>query len=155
MNSITNKKNTDFSWKVYWKEHMSDMNLFGAYVFYHAKDDVEYRCDLMSPGTVIKEWHSKTNFQSSAIEPSLPMIDGERQYRISLSASKNTDNRLIMRLVFFDRYDYEICDYIVRDKEGIFKCPLNTFSYDIQLINSGIQSFHFYYITISEIEDEQ
>ena len=35
----------------------------GIEIQFHQKDDVEYRNLLMPPGTIIKQWYSKTNFQ--------------------------------------------------------------------------------------------
>lgn len=86
-------------------------------------------------------------------EPSLPMIDGEGRYHISLDASVEPSDGLILKLIFYDRYDIEAGSQIVRDGEADFQCPLKTFSYEVQLINAGTTQFHFHSITITEITD--
>lgn len=146
---------TGETWKIYWNEYIRDTFLYGSEVFFHAKDDVELRNELMSPGSVIKRWFSKTNYQVTRIEPALPMIDGEGRYHISLDASTEPENGLILKIIFFDRYDTEAGSQIVRDGEADFQCPIKTFSYEVQLINAGAARFHFHSITITEIADEE
>jgi accessory secretory protein Asp3 len=35
-----------------------------------------------------------------------------------------------------------------------FKCPLKTYSYRMQLINGGVEQFHFHKIVIQEVLNE-
>ena len=143
------------SWKIYWNEYAKNTYIYGSEVLFHAKDDVEFKNRLMPPGTVIKRWFSKTNFQAMGIEPSLPMIDGEGRYHISLNATSIKPEGLILKLVYYDRYDTEAGSKIIRDGEGYFQCPLKSYSYEVQLINAGITDFHFHNITIKEIIDDE
>lgn len=143
------------SWKIYWNEYAKDTYLYGSEVLFHAKDDVELKNELMPPGTVIKRWFSKVNYQAMRIEPALPMIDGEGRYHISMDAAAEPADGLLMRLIFYDRYDLEAGSQIVRDGEADFQCPLKTISYEVQLINAGATEFHFHSIVITEIEDEE
>lgn len=140
-------------WKIYWNEYAAYTDLYGSEVFFHAKDDIEFRNELMSPGTVIKKWFSKVNYQMMRIEPALPMIDGEGSYHISLDAAAEPEDGLLLKIIFYDRYDVEASSQIVRDNEADFRCPMKTFSYEVQLINAGAVRFHFHSITITEITD--
>ena len=146
---------TGETWKIYWNEHAKDAYLYGTEMCFHAKDDIEFRNELMPPGTVIKQWFSKVNYQARRIEPALPMIDGEGRYHISLDASAEPLDGLLLKLIFYDRYDMEAGSRIVRDKEADFQCPLKTFSYEVQLINAGAAQFHFHWITLMEVTDEE
>lgn len=141
------------SWKIYWNEYLKDTYVFGTELIFHAKDDVEFRNELMPPGTIIKRWFSKVNYQLMRIEPALPMIDGEGSYHIRLDAVAEPYDGLILKIVFYDRYDQEAGFEIVRDGEADFQCPLQTFSYEVQLINGGITQFHFHSIMITEVTD--
>lgn len=140
-------------WKIYWNEYTKDTYLYGSEIFFHAKDDIEFRNELIPSGTVIKRWFSKVNYQAMRIEPALPMIDGEGRYHISLDAFVEPLDGLIMQIIFRDRYDSEAGSQIVRDGEADFQCPLKTFSYEVQLINAGATQFHFHSIIITEITD--
>ena len=75
---------TGEKWTIYWNEYSSDTYLYGSEIWYHGKNDVEFQNSLMPPGTVIKQWYSRTNYQMQRMEPSLPMIDGEGGYRVTV-----------------------------------------------------------------------
>ena len=141
------------SWKIFWNEYAKDAYIYGTELIFHAKDNVEFRNELMPPGTVIKRWFSKVNYQATRIEPALPMIDGEGSYHIRLAATSESDGGLILKIVFYDRYDQEVGFQIVRGGEDNFQCPLKTFSYEVQLLNGGIRQFYFHSIIITEVTD--
>lgn len=143
------------SWKVYWNEYAKDTYVYGSDIWFHGKDDVEFHNDLMPPGTIIKRWYSKTNYQAMRIEPALPIIDGEGHYLFSADIQSDQPDGVLFKLVYYDRYGTEVGNQIVRDKEAEFQCPLKTYSYEVQLINGGISSFRFHSLTISEIENEE
>lgn len=141
-------------WTVYWNEYASDTYLFGSQVYFHKKDDVEFQNNLMPPGTIIKQWYSKTNFQMQKIEPALPIIDGETEYQITLNIDTAKNEYCYGRLVYFDRYGVEAGSLTLRDKETRFRCPLKTYSYRLQLINGGVTKFNFHSVVIQEVIDE-
>lgn len=138
-------------WIVYWNEYAADTYLYGSTIRFEKKDDVVFENLLMPPGTVIKQWYSKTNFQLQKTEPTLPVIDGEGEYQIILNIDTEDTGFCLGRLVFYDRYGVEAGDLTLREKETIFRCPLKTYSYCLQLINGGITKFHFHSIVIQEV----
>ena len=141
-------------WTVFWTEYSAETYLFGSQIVFHKKDDVEFTNLLMPPGTIIKQWHSKTNFYRQRIEPTLPIIDGETEYQITLNITTEENETLLARLMFYDRYGVEAGTIFLRDKVTRFKCPLKTYSYSLQLINSGVTKLHFHSIVIQEVLDE-
>jgi len=141
-------------WTIYWNEYSADTYLYGSEIIFHKKDDVEFTNLLMPPGTIIKQWYSKTNFQLQKIEPSLPMIDGESEYQITINIDNAENENCLVRLVFYDRYEVEAGSLVLRDKVTKFKCPLKTYSYRLQLINGGVTKLHFHSIVIREIINE-
>ena len=145
---------TGAKWVIYWNEYASDTYLYGSDVCFHSKDDVEFKNQLMPPGTIIKQWYSKTNYQAQRIEPSLPIIDGESTYRITVNIDTEETENCLVRLVFFDRYEMEAGSITFRDKVANFKCPLKTYSYRLQLINGGVNRFNFHSIVLQEIDNE-
>ncbi len=145
---------TGEKWTIYWNEYASDTYLYGAKIQFHQKDDVEYRNLLMPPGTIIKQWYSKTNFQLQRIEPALPIIDGEGEYQITINIDAPEGENCLARLVFYDKYDGEAGSLTLRDKVTTFRCPLKTYSYRLQLINGGVTNFHFHSVVIQEVIDE-
>jgi accessory Sec system protein Asp3 len=143
------------NWIIFWNEYSSDTYLYGSQVVYHSRDNVEFRNRLMPPGTVIKQWYSKVNYQMQRIEPALPMIDGESRYRITVEIDSPRPAGCLVRLVFFDRYEVEAGSVTVRGSQMNFRCPLKTYSYRMQLINGGVDQFHFHRIVIQEVPNER
>lgn len=141
-------------WKIYWNEYSADTYLYGSEITYHRRDDVEFKNEMMPPGTVIKQWYSKTNYQAQMIEPALPMIDGESEYRVVIDMDTPPGESCLVRLIFLDRYETEAGNLTIRDKTAIFRCPLKTYSYRMQLLNGGVTRFHFHSIMIQEIIHE-
>ena len=141
-------------WNIYWNEYASDTYVYGSEITVHKKDNIEFLNRLMPPGTVLKQWYSKTNFQMQKIEPALPMIDGETAYQIIVNIDCLEGESWLMCLVFYDRYEKEAGRIIIRDRMTNFKCPLKTYSYRLQLINGGMTHFHFHSVVIREVEDE-
>lgn len=141
-------------WTVFWNEYSAETYLFGSQIVFHKKDDVEFTNLLMPPGTIIKQWYSKTNFQMQRIEPALPIIDGESEYQITLNIDAAENENYLVRLVFFDRYGVEAGNLTLRDKVTNFRCPLKTYSYRLQLINGGVTKLHFHSIVIQEVINE-
>lgn len=138
-------------WVIYWNEYTSDTYLYGSEISYHRKKKVEFNNNLMPPGTIIKQWYSKTNYQAQRIEPALPMIDGESEYQLIVNISCIEEEKWLIRLVFYDRYDLEAGSIIIKDRVTNFRCPLKTYSYTLQLINGGMTHFYFHSIIIREI----
>ena len=142
------------TYNIYWNEHSADTYLYGSEINYKGKDNVEFKNMLMPPGTVIKEWYSKVNFQAKRIEPALPIIDGETAYHVSVDIDTPDSKGYIIRFVFYDKYEMEAGNFIVKEDEASFRCPLKTYSYKMQLINSGMHEFTFHSIQISETDYE-
>ena len=108
------------TWQVRWKEFLSDSYVYGSKIEFNEDGSVSYKNRLMPPGTVIHTWYSMTNFQGNRIEPSLPLIDGERAYSIAVNIDyhNSESEALMLRIIFFDRYDVQAQSIIVRDKKA-------------------------------------
>ena len=145
---------TGEKWTIYWSEYSSDTYLYGSQITFHKKDNVEFQNLLMPPGTIIKQWYSKTNFQIQRIEPTLPIIDGESEYEITLNIDTSEEETCLGRLVFYDRYGMEAGNLTLRDRVTNFRCPLKTYSYRLQLINGGVTKLNFHSVIIREITNE-
>ena len=144
-------------WNVYWDEYTVETYLYGSEIYFHKKTDIEFRNELMPPGTVIKTWVSKTNYQANRYEPSLPMIDGEADYVIKTLIDCDRENGWLLKITYYDKFNNEAGVDIIRDPIAPFKCPLRTYHYKIQLMNAGAKVIHFHALQIAEVsyEDEE
>lgn len=142
------------SWNIYWNEYSFETYLYGSEITFHQKDHVELKNALMPPSSVIKTWYSKVNYQMKRVEPSLPMIDGESQYHLSMQLETEDQGNVLVKITFYDRYENEAGFQIMRGKEMDFTCPLKTYSYTIQLIHAGSTHFHFHSMKLTEYSNE-
>ncbi|MDD6351463.1 MAG: accessory Sec system protein Asp3 [Lachnospiraceae bacterium] len=152
--SIESEKRMEaLSWRIFWNNYFYESYLYGSKVDFVKKDEVHYKNDLMPPGTVIKTWRSRTNFQADKTEPTLPLIDGESSYSFQLNCDSDVAGGLQLRLTFFDRNGQKIGEKVMREREMILQCPIQTYNYDVSLIGSGAHEFCFHYIEITELTD--
>ncbi len=144
-------------WEIRWREFISDTYSYGSTIQFGKDGTVTYKNRLVPPGTVIHKWYSKTNFQGNKIEPALPLIDGERAYSVTRNVTTSDENSdaLMLRIIFYDRYDKEAESIIVRGKKAFFKPPIKTYSYCIELINGGEADFSFKSLDIEEVSKEE
>ena len=108
----------------------------------------------MPPGTVIRQWYSRTNYQMQRIEPALPMIDGESTYQLIRNIDCDVDAGCLIRLIFYDRYEVEAGSLVTRDRITDFQCPLKTYSYRMQLVRMAASRL-FCFISIHHIEAKE
>lgn len=147
----------DDKWVVCWSEYTSGTYTYGSRITFTGRQEVSYENALMPPGTVINSWYSRTNFQRDRIEPSLPIIDGEGAYHISVNMDfeEGSDEDIMLRIIFFDRYDEKAESVILRGRDNYFKPSIQTHSYRIELINGGIHRFVFHSIILKEVSQEE
>ena len=141
-------------WVIYWDDYMVSAYTYGTRMMFHSKSDVEFCNNLVPSGTVLKKWYSKTSYQLQGIEPTLPIIDGEATYKLSIDIDIPIEEGVLVKLVFYNKYDAEVGNIIVRETERVFRCPLATYSYEIILLSAGADSFRFHSFTIQEVADE-
>lgn len=138
-------------WTIYWNEYNAGTFLYGAEITYHKRNFIEYRSELLPVGAVIKTWYSHTNYQMQRIEPSLPIIDGESEYEVSIDIDYPKGGKCLLRFVFLDKYEEEAGYALIREKKDTFRCPLKTHSYRMELMNVGVTEFHFHSVKIKEV----
>lgn len=141
-------------WKIYWENYMLDAYTYGTEVEFKAKDCVEVNNNLVPSGTIMKTWYSRTNFQSNRCEPTLPIIDGEGKYLLRYNIDMDYPEGVLLRLVYYDKYDEEVGNQIIRKNNHIFRCPMATYSYRLQLINMGSRRIVFHSMSIQEVLSE-
>ncbi len=145
----------DGRWIILWREYSANTFLYGAAMHFLAKDDVEYDNPLLPPGTAVKTWMSKTNFQRDQLEPALPLIDGERSYRVHLEADCDVPSGLLLRFSFFQKNGTPEGNFVMRGTDAEFRCPIRTNDYNVELIAAGAHHFHFHYFSMEELQEQK
>lgn len=74
---------------------------------------------------------------------------------VNIDYHNSESEALMLRIIFFDRYDVQAQSIIVRDKKAVFKPSIRTYSYRIELINGGNADFTFKSLVIKEVSEEE
>ncbi len=145
------------TWEIKWKEQLAESYAYGSEITFLEDGSIRYKNPLMPPGTVVHKWFSKTVYQGHRIEPTLPLIDGESPYMLVTGIDNNSPDSgdLMLRIVFYDRYDEVADSMIIREKKAIFRPSIRTYSYTIELINGGNADFTFRSLVLREISKEE
>ena len=59
-----------------------------------------------------------------------------------------------LKLIFFDCYNREVSNHVERSNKMTFTYPKEAYSYKVQLLSAGVESFEFRYLRIEEILEE-
>ncbi len=105
---------------------------------------------LMPPGLEVKKWVAMTNFQANRTIPSLPRLRQGKTYTIELSAETYPKNSLYIKIEFFNYYKEHISSIIIKELQGSFEFPTETYNYEVSLINAGCEKIIFQHIKITD-----
>ena len=113
---------------------------YGSTIIFHSPDQVYFENKLMASGQTIHEWSSSWNYQGDRQIPSLPLLKRGRSYSLTRD--------------IFDRYNREVSNHVERSNKMTFTYPKEAYSYKVQLLSAGVESFEFRYLRIEEILEE-
>lgn len=133
---------------IYWNDLGADAFLFGSVVERLPLHLVKFENRMMPPGTVIQQWDSIPDFGNHPVEPQLPLLEEGREYRIRVFAIYEENTSALVRVEFLNRLGELTGTEILREKEGQFICPKDTYRYRIMLIQGGTSRVLFHHIEL-------
>ena len=108
----------------------------------------------MASGQKIHEWSSSWNYQGDRQVPSLPLLKRGRSYSLTRDMNSYPSGSVFLKLIFFDRYNREVGNIVERSDKMAFTYPKEAYSYKVQLLSAGVESFEFHYLKIEDILEE-
>ncbi len=109
---------------------------------------------LVPAGAVLMTWDSKLNYQVSRMEPVLPVLQEKKEYIFRGVYSTPKPGTLLFRINYFNRQQEPIGEKIIRDNLEAFELPEGAFSYSVQMLQAGTDSFSFHHIEIFKREQK-
>lgn len=134
-----------------WNYESGDSYLFGSKINYIAPDCVEFDNYLLPPGTDIRTWRSKMNFQWNKMGNILPILSPEKQYWIKLNVKLKENESVYIKVEFYNRFN-DLLDFKIIYGVDSFIYPKTAAYYSIILVNNGVSSFVFQNIILSTDE---
>lgn len=136
------------NWIIHWDYQMGDSFLFGSEINLIAPDFVKYENKLLPPGTDLRIWKSKIDFQTNKRGNSLPVLTPEKEYWLKLNVKLKENESVYIKVEFYNRFN-EFLEFKIIYGEGSFIYPKEAAYYNIILINNGVSSFVFQNIILS------
>ena len=141
----------EMGWTIFWPRYNSKTYIYGSKIEVYKNGEIDFENPLMPPGTIINEWFSKTTYYIHRFEPTLPDIDYHCSYEIKIDIENEDKEDFVLKIIFYDRNNKDLKSLYTRKKVFEFMCPLETYSYRIQLISAGIIKFRFKSIVIKKM----
>lgn len=140
---------------VYWNNYGIGSYLYGTTLkFDTLTKNVYYKHIMVNAGITIHEWTSQVNYQQVRTIPQLPLLERGKKYKLKFKASTVPKNTLYVKLEFYDIYNNLIETTFIKEKEGEFIYPNNSFSYKVILFNAGIHEMTFEYLQIADLDED-
>lgn len=129
--------------------------LYGVDLDFLKDGRVSFHQEFLPIGTVIHTWLSEVNYQDRRDIPRLPLLKRGQDYCLKLNLETVKGHQPYLRLTFFNRRKEVVTYKIIKEDSAEFSLPKDCYSYKIDLINAGSQSFVFDSILLyaKEMED--
>lgn len=129
--------------------------LYGVDLEFLKDGRVSFHQEFLPIGTVIHTWLSDVNYQDRRDIPRLPLLKRGQDYCLKLNLETVKGHQPYLRLTFFNRRKEVVGHKIIKEDTAEFSLPKDCYSYKIDLINAGSQSFVFDSILLyaKEMED--
>lgn len=131
-----------------WDYESGVSYLYGSKINYIAPDCVEFENNFLPPGTDIRSWRSKMNFQSNKMGNTLPILSPEKQYWIKSNVKLKENESVYIKVEFYNRFN-DLLDFKIIYEQDSFIYPKEAAFYSIILVNNGVSNFVFQNIVLS------
>ncbi len=130
------------------KDQGAGIYLYGTKLKIDKNKTVLLENPLVPAGTCLMQWASHVNYQDVRKEPDLPVLETGREYVFKALTEAKPEDGILFRLDFYDRQQELISHSIFRGKEERLILPEDTYSYTLQMIQTGADSVSFHHIEI-------
>ncbi len=106
---------------------------------------------LMPSGTVIHEWFMTSQYFSTRLVPSLPILKRGYHYKLEIKVESTPKNSVYLKIKFYRRDKSIIDSMTVTTDDFSFIYPEDAYEYSIELLSASVERFYFEYMTITEM----
>ena len=136
---------------VRWPKDISAVYMHGSTLKYSQNNPVYYANEVLSPGQIICSWRSISDYLSSGISPSLPMLQAEEDYTLDLKFESDNDLPVQIQIDFFDTYGEKIHSERSTEYNFQFNVPKGMACYEIHLVNLRHSWIKFDYLSLQHV----
>lgn len=141
--------------QIFLKPMNTTLMIHGSDIHFQAIDQVEFSNQYLYAGQSLVTWSTMTEFWRSSLQNPLPILQQGRDYQLDIYYSSIPDQRLYIKVIFFNRYKERIDQKVFKQRSNILSVPKEAIHYQIELVNGGLESFCFYQLNLSLMEKYQ
>ena len=93
--------NNQVVYTIYWDSNDSEY-LYGSQLNIRANRTINFRNELMTPGTILSKWLSHTNYQETRQTPALPYLKNGEVYQVKHVYKNLSSGTLFLKFIFYD-----------------------------------------------------
>lgn len=138
-----------------WPVDLSAIYIHGATIRYFKNRYVYYANEVLSPGQVICTWYSESDYLSTGISPSLPLLQANKTYELRLKIKSDNLLPTQIQINFIDKRQQTIKTLSTTEERMKFLVPDGTVSYTVDLLNLKHKWLLFDYLAIREIKHNE
>ncbi|MDK6298309.1 accessory Sec system protein Asp3 [Staphylococcus caprae] len=116
-------------------------------------DDIYFENPLMPSGTVIHNWYMLTNFAEDRVSPKLPILKKGHRYLFKFNFQVEPEGAAYFKIKFYRKNKEQFEYKILKNKEEEIVYPIEAHSYQLELVNAGMNHLHFQNIMVQELGD--
>lgn len=136
-----------------WGNRYHDSYTYGSEIILN-QSCVHFSSPMMPVGAKIKTWYSLGTYSEVRVSPLLPLLIGDKRYRLTLFLQKNDQNSLQVIIEFYDKHHNKIGIKYSNVLTFTFIYPRDAVSYQIHLVNKQHEQLVFYFMTLLELSNE-
>lgn len=133
-----------------WSQLTRETYLYGSQICFPEEDAVTFENKFMPPQQIVKSWVSLSDYKRSRLEPSLPLLEEEREYHVHSVVKSIPEGCAFVKVVFYDQKGSILSYKVIREEDEDFVYPKGAFSYEIQLVQGGAERIDFQCILLME-----
>ncbi|HGF7723026.1 TPA: accessory Sec system protein Asp3 [Enterococcus faecium] len=137
-----------------WPRNVSAVYVHGATLRYEKDNGVYYANEVLSPGQIICSWQSVSDYLSSGIIPSLPLLKVNKQYELDIKFKADNALPVQIQINFFDEQHEMIQSYSSTEYSFRFDTPSESAYYEVNLVNLKHHWIYFDYLSIAEVQEK-
>lgn len=139
------------NFKVTWGNDLMTAFFKGSTLYFEASEGkVRFQNPYVSSGTPLVKWQSNMTYQQSRTGVQLPLLKKGSVYQLASDLSLTPSNTLLIKVSFYDRSGKRVGLVPFETGGGLFTYPKVAYSYDIELVNAGVETLIFKSLTLSE-----
>lgn len=134
-----------------WDPEMTEFYKHGSTVEY-TKEGVRFENKMLSPGATIAQWISNPHYQGARGWLELPLLERGKSYQVKLEARSAPQSSPLLKVAFYNRSEESVGMDLITTLKDHFTYPKSAYSYQITLLNNGIEELHFCKIILQSYE---